>query len=136
MQIARMIIGTSGNRIERAAYQHDIAGHVKIGLQHPEDHENPCQPDKERAGMLGVPGEDGEHVEQDRQLKLIREGIGGLPCARRPARLAQRHILRLDDTAAKIPLAQRAHHQHERESENDLDKKWRQNCAERHRTIL
>ena len=104
MKISHMIASTSAPMPKNGAAQLEIvAGDVDIGVGEPRQHENPGQHHEQEIGVLGDDREDGQHIEQHRQLELAGERVADLHRAPRPVRLAQIDVLGADLAAAEAP---------------------------------
>ena len=90
MKIAHINASTTAPTANTAAaHAHIVAGHVDIGM-----HQAQCdeQPGQRHEQVIGVPRDDhqdGQHIEQHRQLELVAEALANWVCLLRPVRLAQ-----------------------------------------------
>ena len=84
-----------------------IAGDMDRRVQEAQHDENPGQHHEQKIGLLGDPGQDREHVEQQRQFQLVMERIGDLGNVRRPVRLAQCDVARLAPRRARTACTRR-----------------------------
>jgi hypothetical protein len=99
MKISHMIVSTSAPTPKNAPRNWRLLDVQHIGVRQPRQHENPGHHHEQDVGVPADDHQDGQHVEQHRQLELVRERIANLKRALRPGGLAQRHVLGADFAA-------------------------------------
>ena len=98
--------------------------------------ENPGQDDEQEIGLAQEQRQDGEHVEQHRQLELIVVAIGNLLHARRPVALAERDVLYPHLAPTHGGETHGAHPHQQREGQRHQHEQRRENLLNRHRLCL
>ena len=73
-----------------------------------------------------------EHIEQERQLELVREGVADLLGSRRPSPLPQRDVGRANLAAAQRASARNRHPDQEGEGQEHLDEERQEDGGEGH----
>ena len=82
-----------------AAPLHDVGGDVVVGVNEPRSARTPRPARRTEIGVAGDDRQDGQHIEQNRQLELVAERIRDLP--RAPGQFGSRSAMREGSTCSR-----------------------------------
>ena len=137
MRTAKMIHMTMQHQradaVGQAAHAHVVAADVDRGLHDAAEDEDPGQHHEEQVGMLGHPGQDGQHVEQHRQLELVAR-TNTRPAAPRFGQFGSRSAMsrRCTSPRANAMFAPDRHPHQQHEGQRDLDEERNENVLDGH----